>query len=146
MPALVASSSRLLTAVAGLLTADPSLSAAPLGGRVYKNVAPRSAVYPLVILDGVTAPNESTVNGHHVLQRATFQVTVRDKGGTSTDRIEGIAEDVLACLMAVERLVANGLFIAKFVWLREIPRAPGVENNVVYPQLLSEFRAEVRPA
>jgi hypothetical protein len=146
MPALVASSSRLLTVVADLLLAYPALVAAPLSGRVFKNLAPTTAIYPLLILDGVSGVNASTANWRHVGQNALFQHTVRDKGGTSTTRIEGIMEDAIACLTAVDRLVSNGIYIAGIEYARDVPRAPDVVSNVVYPQLLSEFRAIVRPA
>jgi len=147
MPAtVVALSSRLLTVIADLLIADPTLAAAPLSGRIFKNLASKDATYPLVILDGVSGVNASTANWRTVGQNALFQVTVRGKGGTSTAVLEGILEAVIACLTAVERLVSNGIYIAGIEYARDVPRAPDTVNNVVYPQLLSEFRAIVRSA
>jgi hypothetical protein len=146
MPAPVAASSRLLNAVAARLLADATLAAAPLSGRIYQNLAPPAAVYPLVILAGVTGVNASTANWGHVGQNATFQVTVRGKGGTSTDPLLPILEDIIASLSTVERLVSEGLYIAGIEYARDNPRAPDTISNVVYAQLLSEFRAIVRPA
>lgn len=142
MPAAVAASSRLLSAVATLLLDAPAVAS----GRVHQNLAPPSAVYPLVILDGVSGVNASTANWGHLGQNALVRVTVRGKGGTSTDALIPIMETIITRLTAVERLVSNGLYIAAIEYFRDIPRAPDTINNVVYAQLLSEFRALVRPA
>ena len=142
MPTPVAASSRLLSAVATLLLAAPAVA----GARVYKQLAPPSAVYPLVILDSGPSTNASTANWGHVGQDATVRSTVRGKGGTSTDGLESIMDTVISRLTAVERLVSNGLYIAGIEYARDIPRAPDTVNNVVYAQLLSEFRAIVRPS
>ena len=143
---VVASSNRLLTLVADLLLADASLSAAPLGGRIYLNVAPVTATYPVLILDGVSGIDLNTANGIHVMQNATFQVTVRGKGGTSTATLQTIMEDATAVLVGTVRYTASGIYVARIRRIREIPRPPDVENNVVYPQLVAEFYCEVASA
>ena len=142
----IASSNRLLSVVADLLLADASLSAPPLSSRVYRSVAPVTATYPVLILDGVSGIDLNTANGIHVLQNSTFQVTVRGKGGTSTATLQTIMEDAAAVLVAVVRYTASGIYVARIRRIREIPRPPDVENNVVYPQLLSEFYCEVSVA
>jgi hypothetical protein len=134
----------VLEAVQALLAADAALSGDPLSGRIYQNLAPASAAYPLIVLDGVSHVDFLTANGDHESSDVLFQVTVRDKGGTSKARIKPLAEAVYACLQGRE--IAGAVYAPKIRRLRVVQRGPDVENNVVYPQIVQEFFTEADPA
>jgi hypothetical protein len=145
VPSIVNTGSRLLSVVWGLLSTDPTLSASPLSGRIYKSIAPSTAVYPFVLIEGISNVDLNTLAGVHVKQTAAFQITVRGKGGTSTDSLEPIAEQVASVLVQVDRLVSNGIYVARIWRTREVPRPPDNVNNILYPQLLAEYESEVCP-
>ena len=134
----------LLAAVEARLAADATLAAAPLSGRIYHDIAPRAAVYPLVVLAGVSAVDQRTMTGTHVYADCLFQVTVRDKGGTLKARIKPLAEAVCAALDGAT--IANGaVYVVKIRRTRVVQRGPDREGDVVYPQIVQEFATEALP-
>jgi hypothetical protein len=136
----------VLEAVQPILKADATLAAAPLSGRVYLDLAPRDAAYPLVILAGVSHMDFLTGNGDHESADVLFQVTVRDKGGTSKARIRPLAQAVYACLQGRELAVPGGVYAPKIRRQRVVQRGPDVVNDVVYPQIVQEFFTEAEPS
>lgn len=135
----------VMAAVETLLAADATLAATPLSGRIYQDVSPSNAAYPLVVLAAVSAVDDTTANATHVWANCLFQVTVRDKGGTSKAKILPLARAVCAALDGAT--IANSrIYAAKVRRTRVIPRGPDNINNVVYPQIVQEFRCEAEPA
>lgn len=136
----------VVEAARALLAADSTLAVAPLSGRIYHDLAPSNAVYPLVILTGVFQTDVLTGNGDHESADVLFQVTVRDRGGTSKAVIKPIAQTVYACLQGQGIANSGGVYAAKIRRLRVIPRGPDVEDGLVYPQIVQEFFTEAEPA
>jgi len=114
------------------LTTDSQLSAA-LGGRVYVDIAPQGAQYPLAILTLVMAQQIGNLFDDRVMDAETWQVAVWTDEPSYTD-IESIADRIRAILHK-----AGGAGVLAAVY-QEQRRMMEQDGDKEYKAIILEFK------
>jgi len=114
------------------LTTDGQLSAA-LGGRVYMDIAPQGAQYPLAILTLVMAQQISNLFTDRVMDAETWQVAIWTDAPSYTD-IEPIADRIREILHK-----ASGAGVLATVY-QEHQRMMERNGDKEYKAIILEFK------
>jgi hypothetical protein len=116
----------------GILTTDATLLAA-LGGRVYMDIAPEKTLYPMAILDCISATPVTNASADRVMDEELWQVSLITNL-PSYSGLEAIADRVRA---VVHKGSGTGVIGAVF---EQETRLTTVEGGKIYRQIILEFR------
>ena len=138
MPTLVDVGERIASWLYSRLSGDATLTTL-VGSRIYRELAPQGAAYPMITFSQQSAIDKNGVAGAHLMDNQLWLVKVIGTG-ESYASMRPISDRIFQVLHQQGQVAVNGAFIGRAVREQMIPQGAEYVGSVRYNYLNAQFR------